>query len=294
VRQIEIGRYAGFCSGVERTIKMTREALKQSKKSVSCLGEIIHNPQMVYRLEKLGLKVINNINEAKDGTFIVRSHGLPDRLINEVTKKGLEVVDATCPFVKKVRQQAKLLIEEGYKLIIVGDPAHPEIEGVISAVSGKAVVILSVSDISDIKVGKKTGVVFQTTFPLSWAQDIISALFERCQELKIHNTLCFETLNRQREALEIASVVDVMIVVGGRNSANTTHLAEIIREAGTKAYHIEEPTELRVEWFSGADRVGLTAGASTPSWLINDVVNKIKKILGDVEVHIFDSDNRKI
>jgi len=288
VKRIEIGRYAGFCSGVERTVRVTRSALKKSGGSVYSLGQIIHNPQMVHRLEKMGLKVVSNIGEAISGTFIVRSHGLPDRLVEEVGKKGLNVVDATCPFVKKVREQAKLLINEGYKLVIVGDPDHPEIEGVVDAVSGRAVVISSVDDLDDMKVVRKVGVVFQTTFPLSWAQEIICALFERCQELKVHNTLCFETLKRQEEALEMARSVDVMIVVGGRNSANTTHLSEIVRATGCSTYHIEEPDEILAEWFEGVEIVGLTAGASTPAWLINNVVKKIKNILGDVEVHIFE------
>ncbi|MGQ9705886.1 MAG: 4-hydroxy-3-methylbut-2-enyl diphosphate reductase [bacterium] len=287
MKRIEIGRYAGFCSGVERTVKVTRDALKKDGDSVYSLGQIIHSPQMVRRLERLGLKVINDICEVLSGTFIVRSHGLPDRLVEEVERRGINVIDATCPFVKKVREQAKLLIDKGYKLIIIGDKNHPEIKGVMDAVFEKAVVVSSFNELDDVKIGKKVGVVFQTTFPLSWAQNIISALFERCQELLIHNTLCFETLIRQREALEIASVVDVMIVVGGRNSANTTHLSEIVRATGCSTYHIEEPDELKEEWFDGVEKVGLTAGASTPSWLINDVIKGIKKILDDVEVHTF-------
>lgn len=288
MKRIEIGRYAGFCSGVERTVRVTRSALKKSGGSVYSLGQIIHSPQMVHRLEKLGLKVVSDMGEVLSGTFIVRSHGLPDRLVEEVRKKGLNVVDATCPFVKKVREQAKALIKEGYKLVIVGDPDHPEIEGVVDAVSGRAVVISSVDELDDMKVVRKVGVVFQTTFPLSWAMEIICVLFERCQELKVNNTLCFETLKRQEEALEMARSVDVMIVVGGRNSANTTHLSGIVRATGCSTYHIEEPGELLAEWFEGVEIVGLTAGASTPSWLINNVVKKIKNILGDVEVHIFE------
>jgi len=292
MKRIEIGRFAGFCSGVERTIRMTMEALNKDKNRVYSLGQIIHNPQMVRRLEELGLNVVSDINEIKEGIFIVRSHGLPDNYIRELKKRGLKIIDATCPFVKKVQEKARVLKKQGYELIIVGDSQHPEIKGVLSAVSEKATVI-STKDEAELVSGKRVGVVFQTTFPLSWAQDIVAGLLDGCQELKVYNTLCFETLNRQKEAIEMARVVDVMIVVGGKNSANTTNLAKITASCGCPTYHIEEARELQSEWFDGVCSVGLTAGASTQSLLIDEVVSNLKQILGDAEVHIFGVDLQK-
>ncbi len=276
--EVEVAEHAGYCYGVERALKLTRKAGEQSKKPIHTLGPIIHNPQVVQSLQSDGIHPIGAVEEAKQGTVIVRSHGVAPEVIETAHERGLEVVDATCPFVAAAQQRAADLVANGYKLVIVGEHDHPEVVGILARAKGGALVAEKPEDVLGLGPCKRVGVVVQTTQSLARLQEIVDKLLERTSELKVYNTICDATINRQRAAKELARRVEVMLVVGGKNSANTTRLAQICRETNPRTYHIETAAELDPSWFEGAKSVGVTAGASTPDWILDEVVEKLGKL----------------
>ncbi len=275
---IEIAEHAGYCYGVERALKLTLKAGERSKKPIHTLGPIIHNPQVVESLEADGIRSISGVEQAERGTVIVRSHGVEPEVIERARGRGLEVIDATCPFVAAAQQRAADLVRDGYKLVIVGEHDHPEVVGILARAKGSALVAEKAEDVEGLKPCKRVGVVVQTTQSLARLEEIVSRLLERSSELKVFNTICDATTNRQRSAKDLARRVDVMLVVGGKNSANTTRLAQICRETNRRTHHIETAAEVRPAWFKEAERVGVTAGASTPDWILDEVVDELEKL----------------
>lgn len=276
--KIEIAEHAGYCYGVERALKLTRRAGASSPKPIHTLGPIIHNPQAVEALLADGVSPIDSVDEASGGTVIVRSHGVEPAVIERARERGLEVVDATCPFVAAAQQRAAALVSEGYKLVIVGEVNHPEVTGILARAEDGALVAETVDDLEGLDDCKRVGVVVQTTQSLVRLQEIASRLLEMSSELKVFNTICDATVNRQTSARELANRVDVMLVVGGKNSANTGRLAQICRETNPATHHIETAGELCPDWFDGAKEVGVTAGASTPDWVLDEVVRELSKL----------------
>jgi (E)-4-hydroxy-3-methyl-but-2-enyl pyrophosphate reductase len=277
--KILLPKYAGFCFGVRRATQEAMKAAKHSPPPVFSLGPIIHNPQEVERLEKEGVNVANSLKEIPTGgTVIIRSHGLAPEVVEDAQRRGLNIVNATCPLVKKSQEYAELLYREGYLVIVIGNPQHPEIKSVTGYTDYQALVVESEGQVKELPKAQKIGVVLQTTQQLELCQHIISLLIPKADELRVFNTLCDATFQRQKEALEMARKAEVMIVVGGRNSANTTHLAEICKKAGSVTHHIETAAELDKDWFSRCQVVGVTAGASTPSWVISEVVERLNEI----------------
>lgn len=276
--KIEIAEHAGYCYGVERALKLTRKASDSSPTPIHTLGPIIHNPQVVESLAADGVTSIGDVEEAESGTVIVRSHGVKPEVIARAQQKGLEVVDATCPFVAAAQQRAADLVDAGYKLIIVGEHDHPEVVGILARAQGDALVAEKPSDLDGLESCKRIGVVVQTTQSIERLRDIVNALLPISSELKVFNTICDATTNRQKAAKELARRADVMLVVGGKNSANTTRLAQICRETNPATHHIETARELSEEWFAGAAHVGVTAGASTPDWLLDEVLAALSRI----------------
>jgi 4-hydroxy-3-methylbut-2-enyl diphosphate reductase len=277
--KILLPKYAGFCFGVRRATQEAMKAAKHSPPPVFSLGPIIHNPQEVERLERDGVNVTDSLEKIPaGGTVIIRSHGLAPDVVDEAHSRGLNVVNATCPLVKKSQEYAELLHREGYQVIVIGNPQHPEIRSVTGYTGYHAEVIENESQVKELPNAQKIGVVLQTTQQLELCQRIISLLVPKANELRVFNTLCDATFKRQKEALEMARKADVMIVVGGRNSANTTHLAEICKKAGSVTHHIETAGELNEDWFKDCKIVGVTAGASTPSWVIQEVVERLNKL----------------
>ncbi len=266
----------GFCFGVAITVKKAEEAI-EARDDVTTLGHVVHNPQMVESLSSRGLKNAQSIDEVTDGALFVRAHGLPMEVFVKAEEKGLEVIDATCPMVTKIHVQAEKLKADGYKIIVVGDPNHPEVKGTLSHVPG-AWVIETVEDVEKLPRGSRMGVVVQSTYSRERFTDIVKALSAKYYEVRAVNTICTDTNNRQSEALRLASEVEVMIVVGGKTSANTKHLAELSETHGARAYHIEGPAELRPEWFDGVRAAGLMSGASTPGWLVDDVQMRMEEL----------------
>lgn len=275
--EIVIARRAGFCFGVKRALKITYQTAESAKGEVGTLGPLIHNPQVVARLVKMGVRPVEDIPGFHGETLIIRSHGVPGSVLRAAEGSDVRLVDATCPFVKKAQDYARELNSEGYRVVIVGDKNHPEVQGILSYAGEDAVVAVDERDLAGMKKLRKIGVVAQTTTAFERFKRVVNRCMEISSEMKIHNTICDATHVRQKEAEEIARTVDVMLVVGGKNSGNTTRLAELCGETGTPTFHIEAREDLQNDWFRNTRRVGITAGASTPEWVIEAVVERLKK-----------------
>ncbi|MDK2901124.1 MAG: small subunit ribosomal protein ispH, lytB [Thermosediminibacterales bacterium] len=274
-----LAEHAGFCFGVKRALNLLEGALNQ-KKPIYTLGPLIHNPQVVEYFKKRGVKVVENLSQInkQNAVIVFRTHGVSPEIFSEARERGLSIIDATCPFVKRVQKKARQLLRQGYQVIIVGDPLHPEVQAINSWCENKAKIVNNQADLNNLHFCDKLGVVSQTTTNKDiWAK-IVEDLKQKFPEAKTFNTICNATSQRQKAAKELASAVDLMIVIGGYNSSNTRKLAELCKNIGTKTYHIEEAKELDPAWLKKAKNVGITAGASTPDWIIKEVISKMKEI----------------
>ena len=272
--EILLAKSAGFCFGVKRATQMAFDAADHYP-SLNSLGPLIHSPQMVKKLEERGVRVCKLVGEADGEAIVVRSHGVTAEELTALQESGKEIVDATCPFVTRAQEYAAELSSEGYLVVLVGEAHHPEVQGIVSYASGEVVVIANPEEAEELPKSKQIGVIAQTTQSIENFRAIVSVCLEKTRKLKIYNTICDATSVRQEEAVKIASVVDLMLVVGGYNSANTTRLAELCREEGARTYHVETADEIDRTWFAGARKVGVTAGASTPQFLIDEIVARI-------------------
>lgn len=275
--KVILAKQAGFCFGVKRATQMAFEAAGKDQKTYT-LGPIIHSPQVVGKLEDLGIRVLNSLDGLDHGTIIIRSHGVELKEINEALQKKLDIVDATCPFVKKAQEHVKSLSEAGYGVVVVGDADHPEVQGIVSYGGEKVFVVATGEDVKKLPKMNKIGVVAQTTQSFENLKNVVCECLLRGGEIRVYNTICDATAVRQEEAKELARQVDCMLVVGGFNSANTHRLLEVCTELQPRTYHIETAAEINPDWFEGAERVGVTAGASTPKWIIDEVMNKIEEM----------------
>ena len=275
---ILVGDYAGFCFGVDRAMEIAFDAGETQSDEVYTLGPLIHNPQAVGKLNEVGVGLADSIEDVEQGTIIIRSHGVAPEVIEKAEKKGLQIINATCPFVKKAQEKAKKLKEDGYQVLISGDKNHPEVTGILGFTNEQAIVIEDESDFSKLPNTDKIGVITQTTQSISHLQNLVNYLLPKVKDLKVHNTICTTTSQRQEEAAQLAEQVDLMIVLGGYNSANTNRLAEICRENGVDTHHVETAEELQTDWFTNIKKVGITAGASTPNWIIKEAVKRMEEI----------------
>ena len=285
-QNIQLAKFAGFCYGVKRAVETAKKLKTENpNKNIYVLGELIHNMDVIRELDELGIKTIYEIPQKGDGICIVRSHGESPEVFKKLEEAGFEVVDMTCLDVKKVQQRAIELAKNDYYVVIVGDSNHPEVIAIKANAeqhSDKVVVATSIDEIkaceTQIKTHKKVGVVVQTTQMLSTLNEVVAYLNSIAKEVLIYNTICQSTAMRQAEAKELANDSDLMIVVGSKKSANTTHLAEILKDI-TKTIHIENDSELDAfeKFFKDSENIGITAGASTPQNIIDKVVNQIKK-----------------
>ena len=267
--EVILAEHLGFCYGVKRAIEIARQNASTDGTS-STLGPIIHNPQMVERLKNEGVGTVASLGEMEDGLVIIRSHGVGPKVYEEAESRGLELVDATCPHVKKAQLSAKLLSEEGYTVVIIGEKNHPEVKSIFEWTTHGAHIIETEAEAEELPRIGKLGIVSQTTFSAKRFQTIVSRLLEKSREIKILRTRCTATDLRQKAALELAENVDMMLVIGGKNSANTSRLAQICATK-CKTYHIETVAELQDDWMKGVNKIGITAGASTPDWIIKEV-----------------------
>ncbi|MBI2355016.1 MAG: 4-hydroxy-3-methylbut-2-enyl diphosphate reductase [Deltaproteobacteria bacterium] len=275
--KIILAKRAGFCFGVKRATQMAFEAAGKDNKTYT-LGPIIHSPQVVNKLEEMGVKVVRNLDATSSGTIIIRSHGVLASEMEEAVQKQLEIVDATCPFVKKAQEHVKSLSEAGYGVVVVGDADHPEVQGIVSYGGDKVFVVGSGEEVRKLPKMNKIGVVAQTTQSFENLKNVVSECLLRGGEIRVFNTICDATAVRQEEAKELACQVDCMLVVGGFNSANTRRLAEVCAEIQPRTHHIETAAEIDAIWFEGVERVGVTAGASTPKWIIDEVMSRIAEL----------------
>lgn len=285
-KQITLAKFAGFCYGVKRAVETVKKLKAENPNTnVSVLGELIHNTDVIKELEELGIKTLKTIPEKGDGICVVRSHGESPEVIEKIKAAGFAPVDLTCPDVKKVQQKAVELAKDDYYVVIVGKSEHPEVIAIKANAklwSDKVIVAASTEQLkpfeAEIKSHKKTGVVVQTTQRITTLNEIVEYLTSISKELHIANTICQSTAMRQKEAKELAKENDLVIVVGSKKSANTTHLAEILKDI-TKTIHIENDTELDnyKELIEKSNKIGITAGASTPQNIIEKVIKKIEK-----------------
>lgn len=266
--KILIADRGGYCYGVQRALDIANQAAESSERPIHTLGPIIHNPGVVKKLVRAGVSPVEGPRDIEGGTVILRTHGVSPGVIEEIIDKGAAVVDATCPYVKVAQEKASLLCEQGYLPVILGEHEHPEVVALAAHAGESAVIVENVEELEEQlakgRVKGKVGVVVQTT----QSSDNLSQLCERLapaiRELLVYNTMCDATQKCQDEALGMAGEADVVIVIGGRNSANTTRLAQLCRIVQPNTHHVEEAGEIRREWFEGAEVVAITAGASTP------------------------------
>ena len=278
--EIILAKQAGFCFGVKRATHMAFEAAGKGGETFT-LGPIIHSPQVVQKLEDMGVRVIHNLSEQENGTIIIRSHGVAAEEVDEAVRKALDIVDATCPFVKKAQEHVKSLSLAGYDVVVVGDADHPEVQGIVSYATGKVYVVASGEEAASLPKMAKIGVVAQTTQSFENLKNVVLECLMKGGEIRVFHTICDATAVRQEEAKELAQRVDSMIVIGGYNSANTKRLAEVCAELQPRTYHIETAQQLDPAWFKGVGKIGVTAGASTPKWLIDEVMERIEEINRD-------------
>ncbi len=273
---IRVAEGSGVCFGVRRALRLAQTAL-ESGGAVYCLGPLIHNPQEMERLADKGFRVIESLDEVTGGgVMLIRSHGLRPDIVAEVRRRGLAIIDATCPLVRRVQTLGVQLQEAGYRVIVAGDASHPEVRA-IRGHAPDAVVVNDIEAVRRLDLSGRVALVAQTTFSPEAFREMAAALRERgLEEVRVENTICAATVERQRGAADLAGGVDVMFVIGGRNSANTNRLTELCAGRGVPTYHVEVGDEVTRAMLRDRPRVGVAAGASTPQWIIDAVCERIK------------------
>ena len=278
--EIKIAKNAGFCFGVKRAMKMAWDELQKSDEKIYALGPLIHNKQAVLKYEENGLNTIEKVSEVPHSkNMIIRSHGVGEYVYKESEQKDINIIDTTCPFVKKIHEIAKKYHSDGFKVIVIGDSKHPEVIGINGWCNNEAIIIKTLSELDNINLdkNKKYCVVAQTTINVDLYNEILEALSNMLDTVVFNNTICSATKVRQESAKEISREVDMMVVVGGKHSSNTQKLVQICKTF-VPTLAIETVDELTPNDFIGFEKIGLTAGASTPDWIIEEVVSFIEKL----------------
>ncbi len=281
--EVIVAKTAGFCFGVERAMEKVYEQIRQGEGPVCTLGPIIHNEEVVKDLEQKGVRVLEDesgLESMKEGTVIIRSHGVGEAVYDKIHGLGLHLVDATCPFVKKIHRIVREQNGLGRRVIIIGDKNHPEVEGIRGWGDDKTLVVKDQEEIGRLPdlSGEKLCIVSQTTFNYNKFQDLVEKFSEKGYDILVLNTICNATQERQIEAGRIASQVDAMIVVGGKSSSNTRKLYEICRKECKNTYYIQTLGDFDPESVSSVRSVGITAGASTPKNIIEEVHTNVRGI----------------
>lgn len=275
--EVRVASPCGFCFGVRRALELTEGALSE-RSDLHMLGNLIHNRSVVEDLAARGLTTVASLDEVEGGAVVIRAHGVPRLVYDEAAARGLDLVDATCPFVTRAQEAAALLAREGYTVVLVGDPDHAEVRGIVSAAGGQALVVDSPDELPPLPPGARVGVLFQTTQQPEQAPLFAAALAPRVRELRQFNTVCRATADRQRAVRALAPEVDVMVVVGDPGSANTGRLTAIARDLNPRTVQVEGADDLDPAFFDGARVVGLTAGASTPDAILEAVRRRIEAL----------------
>ncbi len=273
--EVLIADKCGFCQGVRNAIKTAEQTLEGGE-NVYSFGPIIHNTDVVDKLSEKGLKTVENIDQVSEGTILIRSHGATKQQVSEIRGRNLKIVDATCVLVKKVQNLAAELEQEGYIVVVIGDCDHPEVRAITGSVEN-AIVVAGKQDLEKLKGLRKLGIICQTTQSYSHFAETVSEIIKRgFGELKIVNTLCQEAIKRQDSAMELSKKVDIMFVLGGKHSANTKKLAELCKMYNINTFHLQNWSELDVSLLAGKKTAGVTAGASTPDWVIEEFAARLR------------------
>ena len=272
--EIKLAENYGFCFGVKRAIEIAEES-----KNAYTYGPLIHNREEINRLqENFNVTTAHEIDELENtDRVIIRTHGIVKDELKKLNESGKEIINATCPFVTKPQEIVEQMSKEGYKVVIFGDEKHPEVKGVKSYAVNEPIVVMGIEDLEGHHLGVKVAVVSQTTRKVKEFMKIVNHLIENVKEVRVFNTICNATFENQEAADKLSKEADVMIVIGGKNSSNTKQLFSIVERNCEDSYHIEVPEELQPEWFEGKKLCGVTAGASTPDWIIQNVIEKIRK-----------------
>ena len=270
---------AGACYGVQRALNMALDTVSEGSRAVT-LGPLIHNPQVVAQLAERGIRAVESPEQAVEGSVIIRSHGVTPQVRREIEARGLPVVDATCPHVARAQKAAAKLARECGLVVVVGEAGHPEVEGLVAYAREAGGEVLVAGRAADVpaELSGKVGVVVQTTQTREAFEEVLAALRDRGVECVVKDTVCLATRERQESAAALAREVDAMVVIGGRNSSNTTRLAEICSSVCGNTHHIERASELNPAWFDQCTEVGITAGASTPEDQIAAVEARIASL----------------
>ncbi|WP_311337628.1 4-hydroxy-3-methylbut-2-enyl diphosphate reductase [Campylobacter ureolyticus] len=273
--KIELADSYGFCFGVKRAIRIA-----ENTKDSATYGELIHNAEEINRLkEHFNVKTLNTMQDLEnENSIIIRTHGITKKDLDAFKSQNKKIIDATCPFVSKPQNIVEKMSKDGYDIVIFGDKNHPEVKGIMSYALKNVFVILSTDELIDKKISNKVAVVSQTTKKVEEFTKIVSFLITRSKEVRVFNTICNATLENQKAVEKLAKKADVMIIIGGKNSSNTKQLYLISKQICSDSYHIENESELEKEWFKGKNLCGISAGASTPDWIIANVSNKIREL----------------
>ncbi|HKX17758.1 MAG TPA: 4-hydroxy-3-methylbut-2-enyl diphosphate reductase [bacterium] len=276
--KIIVGKHMGFCGGVRRAVDIAQKTAESAGGPVTTWGPLIHNPQVVGRLQDAGVQVADRREALEGEAFVVSAYGVEHAVLDAARARGLRIVDATCPVVIRAHALSKQLADEGYQVICVGDHGHPEMVTLKEMLGDRVTVVHTRDEAAAVKIRGKVGVVSQTTQSQDNFRQIVGDLAIRVRELKVLNTLCPAITVRQEETDVMVEEVQALLVIGGRGSSNTTRLAEVGREHHLPTHHIETAAEIRPEWFEGVESVGVVSGASTPDWIIKDVLLRLEQL----------------
>jgi len=277
--EILLAESLGFCMGVKRAVDLAYRAKEKSEgESVVTLGPLIHNAQEIDRLASDGIGVADEHDRPESGAVIIRAHGVAPQVYEDLKSRGLRVMDGTCPYVHYSQRKAVELREDGYTVVIVGDRNHPEIRGILGYVEGDAYVVKTIEETLALPALERVGTIAQTTLTPEKYRTIVGLLKERVPEVKVCETICDATEENQAAVRELASEVDLLYVIGGRHSANSNKLVEVAKEVCPRSLLIETEDEVQPEDVRGVERVGVSAGASTPDWMIRRVVERLRTL----------------
>jgi len=276
--KIKLASSYGFCYGVKRAIQIAEE-----HPGSATYGPLIHNRDEINRLkESYNIGLVENMKEAKEvQSIVIRTHGIPKNELRELKNDGKEIINATCPYVTTPQQIVERMSKEGYSIVIFGDRSHPEIKGVISYAENEndAFVVLDKNELDELPLRSKVAIVAQTTRKPNDFLQIVDALVLKAKEVRVFNTICNATFENQDAAAELAKEADIMIVIGGKHSSNTKQLHSICKNYCEESYLIENEEEVDEKWFAGKNVCGISAGASTPDWIVQRVIERIKDIV---------------
>jgi len=275
--EIIVARDCGLCYGVRRALTLARRTRRSVSGDVSSLGDLIHNPRVVDDLKAEGIGSVEGPEDVRGGTVVIRSHGVSPEVFRRLRRRRIDVVDATCPIVKKIQQLVEALAKEGREVVIVGNREHPETRGLLGHSRGRGLVVEDEAQARELPPRKARAVLAQSTHDLEAFQKVAAALIERTRELRVYNTVCDSTRRRQRSTSELAARVDTLFIVGGKRSSNTTKLYEISKRILPRTHFIENAAEITPAMLRGAETIGISGGASTPPEAIQEAVDAIER-----------------